>query len=143
MFESLEPRRLLSVSLKGATLFVEGTDRADTINFGVDSRFIHVVLNGTSKRIDKSRVNSINISTGTGNDQITLGTKLKVSSLIYAGSGNDTVDRSFAKSVLAADKQIHELRRVVQFTPIAMKAQPAEQSAEPAFVCQLEFLLVL
>ena len=93
MFETLESRRLFSgsVLLKGGSLLVDGTDQADTLDFGVDATFIHVVLNGASRRFDRSRVEAIRIDTGAGDDRIILGTKLKIGALIYAGNGNDTV----------------------------------------------------
>src|SRR6059058_5018685 len=93
MFDSLETRRMLSgsVALRSGTLFVRGTEQADTVEFAADPEFVSVKLNGAVSKFDASRIRSIEITAAGDDDLIILGRKLKIGTLIYAGTGNDTV----------------------------------------------------
>src|SRR5687767_15417509 len=89
MFETLEPRVLLSVLSKGV-LKVTGTNRADYISISQRKATLFVAINGQQERFKLKSVKQIQISGLKGNDDIQTSGKLPAMS-VSGGLGNDTV----------------------------------------------------
>src|SRR4051794_18112101 len=72
MFESLENRQLMSVSLSSGVLTVTGTDAADRIEIArrADKGAIQVELNGVEKRFALSSVTKVQIFAKGGSDWV-------------------------------------------------------------------------
>lgn len=97
MFESLESRRLLSVTLVEGELRIVGTHKADSISLSIHSRYpnhITVTFNGYMRRFALVDVEKINIQAGQGDDlvQIDQGkTRLNQPTRLYGSGGRDTI----------------------------------------------------
>ncbi|HEX4797526.1 MAG TPA: hypothetical protein VH370_27275 [Humisphaera sp.] len=96
--ENLENRRLLSATLSSAgVLIVNGTAAADEINITRDLTHHQLVvkqeLRGggaeSTRRFDLTKVKSIVVNAGAGNDEVVLGSQLPIAALINGGDGND------------------------------------------------------
>jgi Ca2+-binding RTX toxin-like protein len=96
MFESLENRQLMSVSLSSGVLTVTGTDGADRIEIQkrADKGAIQVELNGVERRFALSSVTKVQIFAKGGSDWIEYSGRdggLSTKAFVDAGAGNDTV----------------------------------------------------
>src|SRR6266568_2920574 len=92
--ETLEQRRLLSVSLHGGMLAIKGTKRADDIQIEVAHSSVMVTMNGSSKSFNLSDIRKIRALGGKGNDNIhfnSAGGTLSVPMTLMGGVGNDTL----------------------------------------------------
>src|SRR4051794_20265423 len=97
LFESLESRRLLSVSLSSGVLTLTGTSGNDVIELQkrADKGHVKVELNGSERRFALSGVSKIVVNGLGGSDFIEFSGRdggLSIRSLINAGGGNDTVE---------------------------------------------------
>src|SRR5438876_6382103 len=70
MVESLEQRRLLSVSLHGGLLAIKGTRAANDIEIKVDHASVVVTIDGASKSFKLSDIRRVRAMGGKGNDNI-------------------------------------------------------------------------
>ena len=99
MFESLENRCLLSVSLSGSTLNIEGTRRGDNIELSIFQvkqgtktiDMLKVVDNGVTKSFAADPIKLIKINGGNGEDLIRLQSSVDINSLIHGGNGKDSL----------------------------------------------------
>src|SRR4051794_29191503 len=94
LIESLEQRRLLSVSLHGGVLNIKGSKSADNIEIQVEQSQLRVTVGSSSKTFDLSKVRRIHAIGGKGDDNIhfnSAGGDLKVPMLFVGGAGNDTL----------------------------------------------------
>src|SRR5437870_6889476 len=94
LVESLEQRRLLSVSLHGGLLAIKGTKAADDIQIEMEHSSVVVTMNGSSKSFNLSDIRRIRAMGGKGNDNIHFnsgGGKLSVPMTLMGGVGNDTL----------------------------------------------------
>ena len=94
--EALEQRKLLSVSVDGTTLVVEGTEGADIISLWSDPFLGGLVVNVNGEEVRWSRFSlagftSVRISGLGGDDQIILADYLALPAFIDGGSGNDVI----------------------------------------------------
>src|SRR4051812_28574575 len=91
MMETLEPRRMMSVSVDAAgVLQVVGTTGADTIT--VTETDTKVTVSGASSNgfsTQLSKVLSIVVRSGDGNDSVSINAGIHAD--VYAGAGDDTV----------------------------------------------------
>jgi Ca2+-binding RTX toxin-like protein len=92
MFESLESRTLMSVTLSDTgVLTIEGTQHSDRIGISARKGFYLVTYNGhVLKVVLGSKVHEIDIFGGRGNDYISA-RQSKVPVLISGGDGNDHI----------------------------------------------------
>lgn len=99
MFETLEDRRLLSVSLSHGVLDVEGTRRNDHIELSVYQvirnnkpvDILKVVDNGVTRTFDADSVHLIQVNGGNGEDLIRLASSVHINSVIHGGNGKDSL----------------------------------------------------
>jgi Ca2+-binding RTX toxin-like protein len=91
MFQSLEARRLLSVSLNDGLLAVVGTAGNDRLFVGRNQTEVVVNDNGTVHEFPLGDVEAIGIRGLAGDDRIAIGRGLTVPILISGGDGNDWV----------------------------------------------------
>jgi Ca2+-binding RTX toxin-like protein len=89
--ESLESRRLFTVTLTDGVLTVTGTENADQLVVGRNETMIVVNDNGTASQWNPADVNSIAINGLGGDDQIGVRPGLVKPISIDAGAGNDAV----------------------------------------------------
>jgi Ca2+-binding RTX toxin-like protein len=93
MFESLEWRRLFSISFQDGTLTLTGTRGADSISAGFggfrgDVRMSRVIVNGTSQLFRESSIKRIIVDAGAGDDLVRVEGP---ACTIIGGGGNDTL----------------------------------------------------
>jgi len=98
--ESLEQRRLLSVSLNDGILLVQGTSADDRVNVYRTVDDIVVNLNGSEKRFPASQVGGLLVDTGLGADEIVLSRTLQIRSQLKGGRGNDSISGGDARDVI-------------------------------------------
>lgn len=91
MLESLESRRLLSVTLEDGVLTVTGTADADHLAVGRSSAGIVVNDNGTTSTWDPTLVDSIVINALEGSDQIAIHSPLGKPLTANGGDGDDAL----------------------------------------------------
>lgn len=93
LFEGLESRTMLSATLSHNVLTVTGTDNNDTIVLTVVSKTQYsVTLNGQQSKFATSKVNSIVINAGAGNDKINVKAVIAAKVSLNGGDGNDTIN---------------------------------------------------
>src|SRR2546426_10073044 len=112
MFESLEARRLLSISLgSGGVLTIVGTDNGENINLTVKSGKLIITQVGSSNAtaaFAPSAVRSIVVDAKRGNDQVNL-SKAKVPTRIIGGAGDDTPFCGSQKGTTTRHERDHRL----------------------------------
>ena len=100
MFETLEDRRLLSVSLAGnGVLNIEGTRRSDRIELSIYQAvqnnktvdILKVVDNGVTKTFNADSVRLINVNGGNGEDLVRLAASVDIDSVTRGGNGKDSL----------------------------------------------------
>src|SRR5438045_1242670 len=88
--ESLEPRRLLSASLVGAQLNIDGTGRGDNITVDIDDAgLISVNINGKSSEFNQSDVDTLRVRGLSGNDRIELTGRFDDFNILVSVFGNN------------------------------------------------------
>ena len=93
MFEILESRRLMSVSLVGGVLTIDGTAGADVLNVQqFNATTLRTQDNGVVQFFADSAVNSIVINGAAGNDSLTVGPNVNENVTENGGDGNDVLD---------------------------------------------------
>jgi len=106
LVETLEGRRMLSVSVLRGAVIVEGTSGDDVITITMDKVTpgrLDVTVNDATKAVDLSGVSRVNVSALEGNDLIFVDQSNGAISLpfnIAGGSGNDTMTGGSASDVL-------------------------------------------
>lgn len=107
--ESLESRTLLSATLSGGTLLIDGTRRSDSIEIytGADpTNRIVVVVNGVGDTFRASAVKNIVVNAGLGDDQINTGAlpgqavRVSKPATLLGGSGNDEIHANAANTTI-------------------------------------------
>jgi Ca2+-binding RTX toxin-like protein len=101
--ESLESRRLLSVSLSDGILVVQGTSADDRLNIFRTVDDVTVDLNDAEQRFPQSQVSVILIDTGFGADRIVLSRTLQVRAQIKGGRGNDSISGGDGRDTIYGD----------------------------------------
>lgn len=100
VIETLEDRRMLSVSLLNGALKVTGGAGDDAITLSADTKRITVGINGVNKRFTKTQVKTISIVSGDGADTITINSGIKQQITIKAGNDNDTVTGGSGREII-------------------------------------------
>lgn len=103
MLQSLEPRRLLTVSLDNGVLTVTGTDDADQLGVGRSTTMIVVNDNGTTSEWDPALVESIVINALGGNDQVAVVRAIAKPLTANGGAGDDMMRGSAGRERLNGD----------------------------------------
>src|SRR5688572_27299228 len=92
MFEQLETRRMMSVSLSGTTLIIHGTFGNDNIRVDMDWRGnIAVLDNGVSSSFNSASISSIWAYLHSGDDAISSSDAINKQFVAYGYEGNDTI----------------------------------------------------
>ena len=97
VIESLEARQLLSGSVALSStgiLSVQGSRKSDKISITVDKKHaskLDISVNGRTTVVKASKVASIHVDGGAGNDAITEDAKISIPSTLLGGEGNDTI----------------------------------------------------
>ncbi len=96
-FETLEDRRLYSVTLMGNTVAIVGTNAADHVTVAIDATDntkLDVTLNGSMTSFDIASVTGISGILGKGNDSLIVSEangKISIPATIFGGDGNDQI----------------------------------------------------
>jgi Ca2+-binding RTX toxin-like protein len=98
--ETLESRRLLSVSLSDGILLVQGTTADDEVNIYRTVDDVVVDLNGNEDRFPAGQVGGILVDTGFGADTIILSRTLQIRSQLKGGRGNDSISGGDNRDVI-------------------------------------------
>jgi len=98
LVEGLETRRLLSASVghldHHGMLKINGTGNDDLITIRMDDHLvdqIDVDVNGKQATFQASQVKKIRVSTGGGNDRVTVDSSISDSATLLGGNGNDSL----------------------------------------------------
>ena len=91
MLEPLERRTLLTSSLTGTVLAVNGSSEADTIRLDVRGGVLTVWEGRTPTAYAAAAVTSVLVSASGGDDRVTLGRRVRVPASVDGGDGNDRV----------------------------------------------------
>lgn len=93
MIESLEDRRLMSASvqLHDGLLVIVGTDGADLVSVQREDQEILVHLNGQTTRFRREDVTEIKVRAMDGDDEINIGSSVKIDARIWGGGGDDEI----------------------------------------------------
>ncbi|MGH7176643.1 MAG: calcium-binding protein, partial [Tepidisphaeraceae bacterium] len=89
--ETLESRRMLSVSVSNGIVRVRGTEQPDDIQIRQDLRNIYITDNGVKNTLAKSRVSRIIVDTLGGDDIVQASQQVTRRMLVRAGQGADSV----------------------------------------------------
>jgi len=92
--DQLDSRALPSVSLVGGVLTVGGTGSADAITVShpsADVIQVNISSTGEVRRFASSKVNEIEVRGGLGDDFITVGQGVTLSSSLFGGRGHDII----------------------------------------------------
>ena len=103
MLQTLESRRLLSVTLENGVLTVTGTEDADQLGVGRNTTMIVVNDNGTTSEWDPALVDSIVINALGGNDQVAVGRPIAKPITANGGAGDDAMRGSAGRERLNGD----------------------------------------
>jgi Ca2+-binding RTX toxin-like protein len=103
--ETLDARRLLSVSINTGVVMVTGTAGNDviTIEHRADGPKIIVTVNGTETPLNESLVTKIIVSAGDGNDKIVCASTdggMWVPTYLRGGPGSDTIRGGYGKDTI-------------------------------------------
>src|SRR3954466_14204931 len=94
-FEELESRRMLSATLSGSTLVINGGKHWDVITVTRAGKAGLIVdVNGEEQTFSLTSVKKFKIAGGRGDDSITVGTldrPISVAAVITGNEGNDTI----------------------------------------------------
>jgi len=100
MIEGLESRRLLSTSLSGGVVSVNGGSGVDNVAVSVSGSNLVVKENGATKTFALSGVKQIKVSGNAGNDVIALAANVTVRALLDGGLGDDKLTGGTASDTL-------------------------------------------
>ena len=103
MLQSLESRRMLSVTLEAGVLTVTGTENADQLGVGRNMTMIVVSDNGTTSEWDPALVESIVINALGGNDQVAVVRPIAKPITANGGAGDDSLRGSAGRERLNGD----------------------------------------
>jgi Ca2+-binding RTX toxin-like protein len=101
--ESLESRRLLSVSLSDGVLLVQGTSADDRLNIFRTVDDVVVDLNGDDQQFPMNTVSVILVDTGFGADSVILSRSLQIRAQIKGGRGNDSISGGDGRDTIYGD----------------------------------------
>jgi len=94
MFESLETRRMLSISVVGARITVTGTPEPDVITieqYGAPNKFL-VFENGTTTVVESNRIVKQIVLNGVGDDDyLVVNQNISAAATLDGGDANDTL----------------------------------------------------
>jgi Ca2+-binding RTX toxin-like protein len=99
LFETLENRRLMTVSIAGAPIVIYGTSGDDTIQLTQSGTTLNVVYNGLLASHSTSAFKVVVYGSG-GNDKIWAGSSVQLPLEIYGGAGNDSIRGGAARDNL-------------------------------------------
>jgi len=94
MFESLETRRMLSISLVGSRMTITGTDDADVITVTQGASPLNYVVfeNGPTTLVQSNRIiKQIEVHGGKDDDTLVIDSSVTANSTLYGEDGNDTM----------------------------------------------------
>ena len=97
--ESLERRALLSASLSGGLLTVEGTSGPDVVSASASSGILTVTVNGTPYLFQSSLVTGIRMNLYAGDDTGSLSGSIGAPGTLDGGAGNDTLTGGYGDDV--------------------------------------------
>src|SRR3954470_18253728 len=100
LIEGLESRRLLSTSLSGGIVSVNGGSGADDVAISVSGSNLVVKENGATKTFALSGVKQIKVSGNAGNDIVALAANVTVRALLDGGLGDDKLTGGTASDTL-------------------------------------------
>ena len=103
MLDSLEPRRMLTVTLDAGVLTVTGTENADQLGVGRSPTMIVVNDNGTTSEWDPTLVQSIVVNALGGNDQVAVVRPVGKPLTANGGAGDDVLRGSAGRERLNGD----------------------------------------
>ena len=103
MLESLENRRLLSVSLHNGTLNIIGTRTRNAVTVQIVKQDLIVTENGVASRFDVSKVTGIHADLGAGNDYFSA-SQIAIPATVLGGAGNDVIQGTQNKDLLAGGR---------------------------------------
>src|SRR5688572_26033400 len=98
--ESLESRRLLTVTLDNGVLTVTGTEQDDQLGVGRNMTMIVVNDNGTSSEWNPAQVESIVVNALGGNDQVAVMRPVAKPITANGGAGDDALRGSLGRERL-------------------------------------------
>lgn len=103
--EGLERRQMLSVSVDGATLVIDGTDGADVISLSTDPFLGGLIVNVNGEEIRWSSASlagfeSVRITANAGDDQVIIADNLPLPAYIDGGAGNDVLQGGMGDDTL-------------------------------------------
>ncbi len=96
-FDSLEPRRLLSSTLNGSVLNINGTAGNDTIDVTIVNPgsggpdYLVKVTGDADAMFPVANVTVFDIAGGDGNDSITVASNISIGAVMHGDNGNDTL----------------------------------------------------
>src|ERR1700759_3301553 len=88
--QTLESRRLFTITVSGGLLTVTGGTGVDIVQADVSGSFIIVTQGKTTKKVAANTVTRISVNLLGGNDFCSLG-RLTQNATILGGDGNDTI----------------------------------------------------
>jgi hypothetical protein len=103
LLESLEARRLMSASLEDGVLQVRGTDEDDVIKITQprsNPRRINVAINDDTFAFKAHRVRRIEVRAQDGDDEVSIGGRVRARAKLYGGRGDDTLAGGSAADLL-------------------------------------------
>jgi Ca2+-binding RTX toxin-like protein len=101
LFEDLESRRLMSVSLNGhGTLLIDGTRSRDVISISKNHGVVTVVENGVTQQFDAAGVKRVVANLGGGDDVFAAHGSISYRMIVDGGAGDDDVRGGFGNDLL-------------------------------------------
>src|SRR5687767_8420148 len=91
VFEHLEPRRLMSVSVDAQTGMLEvfSGGRHDAVDIVAANETMTVTLNGRAREFDLGAITGFDVRTGGGDDRVTIDGSVTLPGTIDSGPGDD------------------------------------------------------
>jgi len=103
-FETLETRRLYSMSLVNGTLTVTGTANADAITIHKNTAGgLHVVEPAGTHDFAAGAVAKLVVNAGAGNDSITSDDNVTIPMTLHGGAGSDSITGGGGNDVIFGD----------------------------------------
>src|SRR2546430_10496443 len=103
MFEGLEKRQLLSVSLESGTLKISGTRRRDAVIVQQNKQDLIVTVGVTATRFAAADVTAIVADLGAGNDYFAA-SQIAIPATILGGAGNDVLQGTAHHDLIAGGR---------------------------------------
>lgn len=89
--ETLEDRRLMSASVIGDFLSIDGTENNDVIDVSLANGKFTVIDNGVTKQFPLGTIDLIIVNGRGGNDILRLAANINIDAIMAGGEGNDTI----------------------------------------------------